>query len=388
MNNELGDIGELLRKAREGAGMTQASVATKLGVARTTLVAIEQGSRRARVEELQTLASLYGTSLNALLRQESVTVDLRPRFRRAGEDDKDVERAAAVLTRLVQAEVELENLLGIRRARHDPPERPILPGNVLVQAEQDAAELRQWLGLALAPIHDIISLLELQIGARVFVRPLPHAIAGLYAFDDSVGACILLNAHHPRARRTQTGGHELGHLVSTRRSPDALYDGCLESTREERYANAFGRYFLAPARAVLAKFQEITAGSTKLTRRHVILLAHYFGISREAAVRRLEELRLTKPGTWEWFADNGGITDEQAKEVLGSAAVNDPERADAHRPMSIRLSGLASEAWRRNLLSEGQLARLLDIDRVEAREIIDEFEAEGVITEKSPWLLG
>lgn len=381
-------IGELLRQAREGVGMTQAAAADKLGVARTTLVALEQGQRRARTDELQFLASLYGKSLNALLRQEAVMVDLRPRFRKAGEDDKEVEEAAALLTRLVRAEVELENLLGIKRVRNDPPERPILPGNVLVQAEQDATELRQWLGLGLAPIHDMVSLLELQIGARAFVRPLPPSISGLYAFDDAVGACILLNARHPYSRRAQTGGHELGHLVSTRRAPDALYDGCLDSSREERYANAFGRYFLAPARAVLAKFQDVTAGSAKLTRRHIILLAHNFGISREAVVRRLEELRLTKPGTWEWFADHGGITDEQAREVLGEGAVRDPEQGEASRRMSIRLSSLASEAWRRNLLSEGQLARLLDIDRIDAREIIDEFEAEGVATDESPWLLG
>jgi hypothetical protein len=53
----------------------------------------------------------------------------------------------------------------------------------------------------------------------------------------------------------------------------------------------------------------------------------------------------------------------------------------------MRLSLLASEAWRRGLLSEGQLARLLHIDRVEAREMIDEFEAEGAVDDESPWLL-
>ena len=45
------------------------------------------------------------------------------------------------------------------------------------------------------------------------------------------------------------------------------------------------------------------------------------------------------------------------------------------------------EAWRRGLLSEGQLARLLHIDRVEAREMIDEFEAEGAVDDESPILL-
>ena len=144
---------------------------------------------------------------------------------------------------------------------------------------------------------------------------------------------------------------------------------------------------LTPARAVAARFQDVTAGATRLTRRHIIILAHAFGVSREAMVRRLEELGLTKSGTWDWFKTHDGITDEQAREVLGDAVLPDPARSDAARSVSMRMSLMASEAWRRGLLSEGQLARLLHIDRIEAREIIDDFEAEGAVDDESPWLL-
>jgi Zn-dependent peptidase ImmA (M78 family) len=295
-----------------------------------------------------------------------------------GEQDDGVEAAVALLTNLVQAELELEDLLGVRRSRNDPPERPLMPGDVVLQAEHDAAELRQWLGIGQAPIHDIVSLLELQLGVRVFVRRVPAKVSGLYAYDEAAGPCILLNAAHPRERRAQTGGHELGHLVSTRRAPDALYDGSPEASREERYANAFARAFLTPARAVMAMFRDVTAGSTQLTRRHVIVLAHAFGVAREAMVRRLEELGLTKPGTWDWFDHNGGITNEQARLVLGDAWSVDARKADAARPVSLRLGMLAREAWKKNLLSEGQLAGLLQLDRVEIRELIDAFEDEEV----------
>jgi Zn-dependent peptidase ImmA (M78 family)/DNA-binding XRE family transcriptional regulator len=381
-------VGDLLRGARENAKTTQATAAATLNVARTTLVAIEQGNRRPRVDELQKLAALYGTSLNVLLRQEATKVDLRPRFRKAGEQGDEIEVAIALLNSLVQAELELENLLGIKRTRVDPPERPLLPGNVLLQAEQDAWDVRQWLGLGLAPVHDIVSLLELQLGARVFIRRMEAKISGLYAFDDAAGACILLNAFHPRDRRNQTGAHELGHFISTRRAPDALYTNSPESSREERYANAFARCFLTPARAVASKFQELTAGASKLTRRHIILLAHFFGVSREAMVRRLEELGLTKIGTWDWFDHQGGISDTQAREVLGDAIRVDDARADARRQVSMRMSLMASEAWRQALLSEGQVARLLHIDRIDARALIDEFEAEGAETDEFPALLG
>lgn len=369
-------IGERLRIARESAKITQAAAATALEVARTTVVAIEQGQRRVRLDELQQLARLYGTSVNALMRRESVHVDLRPRFRKTGEQDVDIEASAAALTQLVEAELELENLLGIQRTRNDPPERPILPGDVVLQAEQDAIELRQSLGLGLAPVHDMVALLELQLGARVFVRRLPPRISGLYAYVEEPGACILLNASHPRDRRAQTAAHELGHFISTRRAPDALYEGSPEASREERYANAFARAFLTPSRAVMAKFRDVTAGATELTRRHVIVLAHTFGVSWEALVRRLEELRLTRAGTWDWFVSNGGITDEHQRQVLGDKARHDPNRADASQQVPIRLSMMIGEVWRRDLLSEGQIARLLQLDRVEVRELIDVLESE------------
>lgn len=372
------EVGERLRIAREAAKVTQAAAATALAVARTTVVAIEQGQRRAKLDELQRLASLYGISLNALLRREAIQVDLKPRFRRMGEQDEGVEGAVALLTTLVQAELELEDLLGVRRSRNDPPERPLMPGDVVLQAEHDAAELRQWLGIGQAPVHDIVSLLELQLSVRVFVRRLPAKISGLYAYDDAAGPCILLNAAHPRERRAQTGGHELAHFISTRRAPDALYDGSPEASRDERYANAFARAFLTPARAVMAMFRDVTAGSSQLTRRHVVVLAHAFGVAREAMVRRLEELGLTKAGTWDWFEHNGGITNDQARQVLGDSWDVDARKADAARPVSLRLGTLAHEAWKKNLLSEGQLAGLLQLDRVEIRELIDAFEDEEV----------
>lgn len=382
------DIGERLRLAREAANITQKQAADAISVARTTLVAIEQGQRRLRIDELQKLAKLYRVSVNAILRRESVHVDLIPRFRKLV-DAKDFSAAAAteLLASLARAEVELENLLGVKRARNYPPERAILPGDVRAQAEQDALELRQRLGLGFAPIADIVTLLEMELGIRVYVRRFEGSVSGVFVYDDTLGACILLNANHPRERRNQTGGHELGHFVSVRNEPEVLHTDEPENSREERYANAFGRSFLTPAGAVRQKFQEVTAGSTHLTRRHIIVLAHFFGVSREAMVRRLEELGLTKKGTWDWFEDNGGITDEQAVQVLGDLRTPDRHKQEADKPTTIRLNLLAAEAYRRELLSEGQLARLLRVDRVELREMLQDIDLQEDEADGAPTLL-
>lgn len=372
------EIGERIRLAREAVDVKQAEAAEAIGVSRTTIVAIEQGERRVRMGELQKLAKLYKTSVNGLLRQEAIHVDLAPRFRKAeGDLDGPTASAAELLANLAKAEVELENLLGVKRSRNYPPERPILKGDVRAQAEQAAAELRQRVGVGNGPVLDIVTLLEMEIGVRVYVRRFDGRISGLFAFDESLGACMLLNANHPRDRRNQTAAHETGHFIGTRRDAEILKIDEREQSREERYANAFARAFLTPARGVMQKFEEVTAGSDVLSRRHIIVLAHCFGVSREAMVRRLEELRLTKSGTWDWFEDQGGISDSHVRQVLGELAQPDLQKSEADRPTTLRLNLLASEAARRGLLSEGQLARLLQIDRVELRETLDGQELEG-----------
>jgi Zn-dependent peptidase ImmA (M78 family)/DNA-binding XRE family transcriptional regulator len=368
------ETGARLRIAREERQLTQAEAAAALKLARTTLVAIEQGQRRVRIDELQEFSKLYNTSVNALLRREAVHVDLAPKFRKLTSGSDSVRDATQVLADLAKAEVELENLLGVQRSRNYPAERPIRHGDVRTQAEQDALELRQRLGLGLAPILDIVSLLELEMGIRVYVRKLDSTVSGLFVYDDRLGACILLNANHPRERRAQTAAHELGHVVSTRREPEIFIEERADASVEERYANAFARSFLMPVRAVTEKFQEVTVGARSLTRRHVILLAHWFGVSRQTLVLRLEELGLTKPGSWTWFEHHGGISKEHVSEVLGDLAHKDTQRFEAERPTSLRLSLLASEALRRELLSEGQLSRLLRMDRVELRELVGDAE--------------
>ena len=372
------DLGSRLRVAREAAGITQADAAKSIDIARTTLVAIEQGRRRLKTSELQQLARVYGTSVNALLRREAVFVDIVPAFRKLGlGGDVDAIKAAQLLSDLARAEVELENVLGIARVHNYPPERPLLAGSECGQAELDAAELRQWLGLGSAPIRDIVTILELDLGIRMYVRPISSAVSGLFSFHETVGACILLNANLPLERRVQTAAHELGHFVSNRHQADVLRSGGPRRSRGERYADAFGRAFLTPARAVKQRFSEITAGSSQVTQTHIILLAHAFGVSREALVRRLEDLGLTKPGSWDWFTVNGGITNVQAQQVLGDLVPFDTHAARASRPTTLRLNLLAEQAWQRGLLSEGQLAQLLCLGRVELRILLDEIETGG-----------
>ncbi|EHR01141.1 helix-turn-helix domain-containing protein [Bradyrhizobium sp. WSM471] len=386
--NELSaqEIGRRLRIARENADVRQDDAAQVIGMSRPTLVSIEKGMRRVRIQEIQTLARHYGVSVNALLRREAVHTDLMPRFRKLREtEDAHTTEAVQLFNDLIKADVEMENILGIRRQRNYPPERGINEGDVVGLAEKHAKELRDWLGLGPGPIADIFSVIELDLGIRLYQRRLSSSskVAGLFTYHDSVGACILLNANHPLPRRIQSAAHEVGHFYGTRQTPEVLEEDEKYLSRDERYANAFGRAFLTPAENFAESFRRLKEITGKTTRRLIILLAQQYNISRQACVLRLEELGLVKKGTWAWFENNGGITDEHVREVLGEMADRrDPAKSDAGRPISHRLSLMAHAAWKRELMSEGQLAELLKVSRVELRGIIDQIELEEKETDE------
>lgn len=373
------EIGRRLRLARESAKIRQDKAAKVIGMSRPTLVSIEKGDRRVRIQELQALANHYGVSVNALLRREAVHTDLVPRFRRLREtEDAHTGEAVQLLNDLVRAEVELENILGIERSKNYPPERGINTGDVVELAEQHAQELRDWLGLGSGPIADIFTLMELDLGIRLYQRRLSKVskVDALFTYDQTFGACILLNANFPLERRIQSAAHELGHFVGTRQAPEVLEENEKFQSREERYAHAFGRAFLTPRKSFEAAWRQLTAGS-EITRRPIIVQAHHFRISREACVRRLEELGLVKRGAWDKLKAHGGIPLAQVREVLGDAASKpDPAKDDADRPVSHRMSFMAYTAWKRDLMSEGQLAELLKIKRLELRALLDQMELE------------
>lgn len=364
------DLSIRLKTARSNANLTQEAAASRIGMSRTTLIAIEKGTRPVRPDELIELASLYDVSVGKLLKTQSVHVDLSVKFRRVEDEGESPETIQCIqlLNRLATGARELEQAMGANLKIDYPPPIRIAQSGYLQQAEDVAAAFRQRIGMPTGKVGDLFSTLELDMGVRIFARALPGSISGLYAFDVNVGACILINANHRRRRRLQTLAHECAHFISDRYEAD-IYDAAaaVSSTVDERFARRFGYAFLMPSSTIRTRFEALISETANFDVRSLVLIAHQFDVTTEAMCRRLEELELLETGTWETLKDAGYST-RLEREVLG-----DIEPASRPPLVAPRLAYLASRALNDGVLSDGEVCEMLSIDRAQLTETVGAF---------------
>ena len=135
---------------------------------------------------------------------------------------------------------------------------------------------------------------------------------------------------------------------------------------------------MTPRKALKAKLDELTKGEEerRLSRRIVIFLADDFGVSSEAMVRRLEEVQLAPSGAWDWFASKGGITRKDVMQVLGRPLQDDNAREQSASPFSPKVGLMAYRVWKREMMTESQLADLLKVDRTTLRTFLYDLQSE------------
>lgn len=67
-----------LKQFRKARDLSQAEVAEHMSMARTTIVAIEQGKRPLIAEEIEAFAALYNVSVDAILHVDEIPADTLP----------------------------------------------------------------------------------------------------------------------------------------------------------------------------------------------------------------------------------------------------------------------------------------------------------------------
>jgi Zn-dependent peptidase ImmA (M78 family)/DNA-binding XRE family transcriptional regulator len=356
-----------LRSARRSAGLTQGAVAEELGVARTTVVALEKGERAVRPDELVHLSRLYGKTVDELLRKapapENFVAQFRTALNRTPEPDV-VEEVLRLVEGLADDYRELERITGREPSGWFPHPYDVdhLSADVAGQdvAERERARLR----LGDASLSHLRDELETVVGLRIFFVPMPPDIAGFFAFVEELGAIVATNANHPWEKQRWSLSHEYFHFLTNRGRAEVTVLHTGRVPKEERAADAFAREFLMPASGVRRLFSDrLRARPEGATAADVVELASFFGVALEAMTLRLEGLRLIPPATLETFRHED-LRASEAKRLLGL-----PEQESDTRVLPTRYVALAVEAYAQGLISESRFARFLHTDRVTAREV-------------------
>jgi Zn-dependent peptidase ImmA (M78 family)/DNA-binding XRE family transcriptional regulator len=368
-------LGARLKNARAARRITQEAAATVIGVARTTVVAIESGRRLVSLAELRAFAELYDASESELLAEEnSPRVEAEIQFRSAVSAKQAENEAATVVTlnRLANAAVQLEALLempapalslpSIEFSRDEPIE---------VQAEDAAAAVRARLGLGMGPLQDLNVLLESDLGIRVFERPLLSSVSGALAISETAGAFMLLNVKHRASRRRVTAAHELGHALLRKPGMSVHFEGDEFDSKEEKFCDAFGCSLLMPAAIVRKKASELKQIVGKFTVRELLTMTLYFNVSMEALTRRMVTLHLLPDGTYEGLRAEGLTLKHQASVRADLGLEKEPPR------FTPRTMLLAIAAHDRDLLTEQQIASMLELDLLSVRQALYRSDALG-----------
>lgn len=365
-------LGRRLQEARKARGLTQQDVAESLNIARTTVTALEKGERRVRSDELIQLARLYGRPIGDLVGPHEPMADFAVQFRTAvasagsRQVQAELDKGVQEFQRLCEDYLYLERLNGAPLTRNYPAPYPY-EGVAPEEAAEDVASAeRNRLGLGDGPVLNLRETLESDIGLRTFSVSLPSRVAGIFSYTDELGGCVAVNALHPEERRRWSMAHEYGHFLTNRfRSEISILAAYERVPASERFADAFARSFLMPAAGLRRRFNEMSRTSGgKITAAEVCRVAHYYFVSVEAMMLRLEELRLLPSGTWDRLRDRG-FKVREAQQQLGLI----PHPRD-NQALPIRYQFLAVLAYQEGNLTEGELARLLRLDRVQARRTV------------------
>lgn len=364
------NVAKRLRNARRDRGLTQEAVASELGLARTSLVALEKGQRGVRPEELVAMARLYGRQVDELLRPTAPVEDFVGQFRTSLSRTADaaaLEDAIRAIEGYAEDYRELERLAGVASNHQYPAAYSIEGLSPAAAASEIASTERNRLGLGDGPLPNLRDILETKLGIRVFFIHLPSRIEGLFGFTSETGACIAVNANHPAERQHWTMAHELAHFLVRRLRAEITVSKQRSQGRvpaHERFAEAFTGDFLMPAAGLTRDFNALRRTRPDgVTPGALVEMAAFYHVSFQALAVRLEGLGLLPRGTFDML-QHERFSVAEARRLLG-IPMPEPDT----RIFPIRYLTLAVDNYRAGLISEGAFARFLRLDRVAAREV-------------------
>jgi len=345
--------------AREAAGFSITQAAQKLGFKNyQTLSAIEKGSRRISAHELIMMARLYGRNLDYFLGSD-IAPDPLPLWRKTTKTD--VHYIQRQFLSFLENYSNLENLQGLKRRWKDIQknyDRDDFSINGFERASKLGAEIHMFLDLGSRPTMNLLNVLENKLRFKILHMPLEDGVSGASVVDNALGVGILINVNDAPWRRNFDLAHELFHIITWNVfSPEEIGNGTTK-TRPEQYADIFASSLLLPENHLLDALKEITTDN-EIRPIDIIELAKEFGVSTEAVLWRLVNLKIIKKLLAQKVLDNPNFRDLDRDMRLSLHAKDRPSRFPS------RFISLACRCLMEGKISRGTFAEYLEIDRSE-----------------------
>ena len=282
------------------------------------------------------------------------------------QDQKELGQAVQEFQRLCEDYLYLENLNGASLRRNYPPQYQIVENRSRGCCRRRASSERNRLGLGDGPLLRLREVFENDVGVRVFSTVLPSRVAGVFSLYGGIGRLHRCERPPSRGTAAVVNGPRIWSFsnepLSVRDSHVGHQQAC------PRFREVRRRLCSLSAHAGCwspRRFNELSrAADGKVTAAEVCRVAHYYFVSVEAMMLRLEELRLLPGGTWDRLRDRGfKVREAQAQLGLLPYSSND-------RLLPLSYQFLAVRAYEEGNLTEGELVRLLRVDRVSARQTV------------------
>ncbi len=331
-------IGERIKSARIGAGMSQRDLAREMDLSAMAISKYEKGDIIPRSEVLIRLGDVLGVNVDYFFRSISVNLS-KPQYRcRKPLKAKEEHQVFAKVQEWLERYLEIELILGEEKTL-DLPSQESCRITSLDEIEDVAQKVRDKWDLGLDPIENVMDVLE-QHGIKVGVIDVTDKLDALTFYYDDRTPVIAVNNDTAGDRQRFNLAHELGHLL-------LRIEGDVD---EEKAAHRFAGAFLVPKEMA---FCELGRKRRNVSPREFYLLKHKWGMSMSAWLHRAGDLEILSKSAsdrlWTLFNAHGWREKEPGNQLL-------PEKPTHMKLLVLRAlsENQISESRARELLGEEQ----------------------------------
>ncbi|MEV4622576.1 ImmA/IrrE family metallo-endopeptidase [Asanoa sp. NPDC049573] len=369
------EVGARIAELRAARGMTGTQLGVALGLSKSQMSKIENGSRKLDVGELAVVADVLEVTLAEILGlNRKGPLALAARVMNAPTTDETAPARRRV-RQVLETEAALADATGLRPLEPSAAGRRVLE---LARAESVttasspeegvrlAQIVRAEIGLGFAPVADLAALCERHFGLNAVTWPIGKTVSGLCAHGADI-AVVLVSSSYPRGHQRFTAAHELAHhILGDPREVIVESDVFAATSPVERRANAFAAALLMPTEGLRA----VVAGR-KIDEGVLTELMHEFEVSYTALLHGLADRRvglLSAAERDEWRA-------RSVTSVLRVGGDTNPQAwtdASCERRIPPRLWASAQQGYRNGRVGLGVLSSLFDKDADELYiELVD-----------------